>query len=134
MKEIIVKAYGWLEPANEEILQTLEPILRSWYIEDAMCLEDGALRLAYEGEYFPHEEIARALFPFLNEKSKGKMDIMDLEAWTLQRYFFDTSQVIVSNTGFSALAKKSAFNENTSATVPSRITTLNHVLESCQKK
>lgn len=153
MKDIIVKAYGWLEPADKESLQAVKPILQSWYIEDAMYLEDGALRLSYEGEYFPHEEIAEALYPFLNEQSKGKMDIIDLEAWTLQRYFFDTSLVIVNNVEFSDLARNPKLNSKSKEsnskksessatnasllkkpTIPSRITTLNHVLESCQKK
>ena len=33
-------------------------------------------------------EVVEALKPFLCDESEGKLDILDLEAWTLHRYFF----------------------------------------------
>ena len=35
----------------------------------------------------PHEETARILAKYINEDSRGKLDIVDYEAWTLRRYF-----------------------------------------------
>ncbi len=88
MQEILIKAYGMLRPAGEEALRAAEGVLSSWFIEDAVDLDDGALWIHYEGTYFPHEELAGALAPFLCPTSSGKMDVMDLEAWTLCRYYF----------------------------------------------
>ena len=51
-------------------------------IEDCDVTADNLL-----AEGFP-PEVVEAIKPFLCDESEGKLDILDLEAWTLHRYFF----------------------------------------------
>ena len=88
MRPVLVKAYGSLNPATESALYAVQEALKAWYITDAAELKGDLLRISYEGEFFPDEDVIKALRPFLCEKSEGKLDILDLEAWTLHRYFF----------------------------------------------
>lgn len=88
MRPIIVKAYGGLSPASGEALRVVQSVLRTWYIPEAAELSGDLLRISYEGDIFPHEEVIEAIKPFLCPESEGRLDILDFEAWTLRRYFF----------------------------------------------
>ncbi len=88
MRPVIVKAYGSLHPAGQEVLPAVEAVLRDWSIVGAAEWSGDLLRLAYEGEYFPADEVVAALEPFLTPQAEGKLDVMDLEAWTLRRFVF----------------------------------------------
>lgn len=88
MKPVIVKAYGGLSPATKEALAAVQSVLRDWYISEAAELSGDLLRISYEGDFFPHAEVAEAVKPFLCPESEGRLDILDFEAWTLCRYFF----------------------------------------------
>lgn len=89
MRPVIVKAYGAFSPATEEVFLAVYAVLKDWYIPEAVELKGDMVRISYEGDSFPAEEVVDALRPFLCEKSEGKLDILDIEAWTLHRYFFD---------------------------------------------
>lgn len=95
MRPVIVKAYASLHPADGAALDAVRAVLEDWYISDAVTLEGDLLRISHEGEYFPADEVAAALEPFLTEASDGKLDLIDLEAWTLRRFFFRHGQVAV---------------------------------------
>ena len=56
-------------------------------------LSGDLLSIGYEGDAFPDDEIVDALKPFFCEKSWGKLDVIDLEAWTLHRYTFTGGQL-----------------------------------------
>ena len=89
MRPVIVKAYAGFSPATEETLEAVRSVLRSWFMdEDIAELSGDLLSISYEGDAFPDDEIVDALKPFLCEKSWGKLDLIDLEAWTLRRYTF----------------------------------------------
>ena len=119
MQDTLVKAYGMLRPADGDALSAAEGVLSSWFIEDAVDLDDGALWIHHEGTYFPHEELASALAPFLCPASTGKMDIMDLEAWTLCRYYFSPSD-----------AAKGRITDP----IPHGTASLDRAVETCQNK
>lgn len=90
MREIIIKAFGYFEPATEECLQELHALCRSWYLDTQIFrLEKGGLHIYHEGEYFPDGETAAILAKHITEKSQGKLDIIDYEAWKLRRYFLE---------------------------------------------
>ena len=89
MRPVLMKAYAGLHPVDERALAAVEAVLGDWHIRDAAELRGDLLRIAFEGDYFPGEEVAAALKAFLTPESRGKLDVMDLEAWTLQRFFFD---------------------------------------------
>lgn len=88
MRDIIIKAFGYVAPVPQECLEELQALGRAWYLDESVfALEDGGLHIYYEGEYFPHEETAAVLAKYLVGQSEGKLDIIDYEAWTLRRYF-----------------------------------------------
>lgn len=90
MREIIIKAFGYFEPAAEECLQELHALCASWYLdEQVFTLEGSGLHIYHEGEYFPDEEVAAVLAKYLTDNSQGKLDIIDYEAWKLRRYFLE---------------------------------------------
>ncbi len=89
MRPVIVKAYGAFSPVAEEAFLAIRSVLEDWYIPEAVELIGDMVRISYEGDSFPAEEVIGVLRPFLTEKSEGKLDILDLEAWTLHRYFLD---------------------------------------------
>lgn len=89
MRPVIIKAYGALSPATEETFEAVRAVLESWLIDtDAVELKGDMVTIGYEGEAFPDDEVVDALKPYLCEKSWGKLDVIDLEAWTLHRYTF----------------------------------------------
>ena len=81
MRSVLVKAYGSLHPADEAALSAVSGVLEDWYLPDAVELKGDLLRISHEGEYF------------LTEASEGKLDYLDLEAWTLRRFFFRHGRV-----------------------------------------
>lgn len=88
MRPVIVKAYGALSPVTEAAYHAAVSVLESWYIPEAAELRGDMLCFSYEGDMFPDAELVEALKPYLCNASEGKLDILDLEAWTLHRYFF----------------------------------------------
>ena len=88
MRPVLVKAYGALNPATEEAYQAVLAVLKDWYIPEAVELKGDLLRISYEGEVLPDAEEVEAMRPFHCDESEGKHYILDLEAWTLHRYFF----------------------------------------------
>ena len=94
MRPVIVKAFGALSPATEETLAAVRSVFEFWFIdEDAAELKGDMLTIGYEGETFPDDEVVEALSPFFCPESWGKLDIIDLEAWTLYRYTFTGGQL-----------------------------------------
>lgn len=94
MRPIIIKAYGALSPATQETYEAVSAVLESWLMDtDALELKGDMLTIGYEGDAFPDDEVVEALSPFFSEQSWGKLDIIDLEAWTLRRYTFTGGQL-----------------------------------------
>ena len=88
MRPVIVKAYGSFYPASEDALDAVNAVLSSWFIEDAAERKKDMLVIGFEGDSFPDEEIIDCLKPFMSGETHGKLDVMDLEAWTLRRWIF----------------------------------------------
>jgi len=95
MPTVLVKAYGALYPAGPEHFEAVSRVLSDWYLEDAASLEGDLLRISHEGEYFPAEELVEALRPLLPPDAEGKLDFLDLEDWSLRRFFFHHGTVSV---------------------------------------
>ena len=45
-------------------------------------------RISFEGVFFPLDDVLDALRPLLCAESSGKIDLIDMEAWTLTRAAF----------------------------------------------
>lgn len=88
VRQVLVKVYAGIFPADERCRQTVEQAGR-----DALGQEDGPwlfiegdmLRIAFEGYYFPLDDVLEALEGTLKPGAAGKLDYLDFEAWTLTR-------------------------------------------------
>ncbi len=90
---ILVKIYGNLWPIAAQQADTLQEQLTPCFpesphmeFEEMLVIEGDLLRISYEGIYFPIDEVLLTLTPFLHDGSQGKVDYIDIEAWTLTRH------------------------------------------------
>lgn len=85
---IIVKVYGAFHPADESCFAAIAKAGRDavGQVEPWLFFENGLIRIAFEGLYFPAEEVLEALKSALPEEAQGRLDYLDLEAWTLTRH------------------------------------------------
>lgn len=84
---MLVKVYGHVWPAGSAMLDALGAVLAPQAdAAEVLELDGDLLRLSFEGIYFPLEEVLEALVPHLGADSRGKIDYLDLDAWTLTRH------------------------------------------------
>ena len=85
---ILVKVYGAFYPAGEACAGAVREAGRGAMGHDEPWLfdEDGMIRISFEGLYFPLDEVLAALKSALPANAEGKLDYLDLEAWTLTRH------------------------------------------------
>ena len=88
MKHHIAKTYAAFSPAHEACCLAVEEAGRTALGMDApwLFLEGDMLQIAWEGIYFPLDEVLQALNVCLPPDAEGKLDYLDLEAWTLTRH------------------------------------------------
>ena len=98
MTKSIIKIYAAFSPVAEAVRQELETVEKDVMGngEEWLFWEDGLLRISFEGLYFPIEEALAILEPHLTGKSSGKLDILDLEDWTLTRHELRNGQLTAS--------------------------------------
>ncbi len=110
MRGPALKVYGYLEPVPEALYVAVKNALTAGFVpEDALLYSPPCLSFAYEGEYFPLEDVLACIEPMLDGSARGKLDYIDMEAWQLTRHFFQNGHIVVRSAG------------------------LNHVMDSCQK-
>ncbi len=89
MTHSIAKVYAAFFPADNSVLSIVqkagETALGSspW-----LLLEGDILCIDWEGIFFPVDEVLEALQCALPPNGQGKLDYLDLEAWTLTRHVF----------------------------------------------
>lgn len=88
---VLLKIYGNLFPADETD-RTAVALACSGRMPaesgEAVTLEGDLLRISFEGLYFPVEETLEAVAARLAPEQRGKLDVLDLEAWRLVRHVF----------------------------------------------
>ena len=88
MREEPCKTYGHLFPADQHIADAVGAVLSDWNIPECTELEGDIFRISFEGVFFPLDDVLDALRPLLCAESSGKIDLIDMEAWTLTRAAF----------------------------------------------
>ena len=58
-------------------------------------------RISFEGVFFPLDDVLDALRPLLCAESSGKIDLIDMEAWTLTRAAFSGTEITVKTVGLN---------------------------------
>ena len=88
MTRTLVKVYAAFAPASADVLAAVENAGREAMGHEGTpwaFLEGNMLRISWEGLYFPLEDVLCALSATLARDAEGKLDYLDLEAWTLTR-------------------------------------------------
>lgn len=92
MKDIVlIKAYGHFRPAGRELYRDIETICRQAIPQPpggAASLEGDLLRLSFEGICFPAREVLECLERELPPGACGRLDMLDMEGWRLERHDF----------------------------------------------
>ncbi len=94
---VLIKIYASFTLADPDILAavqlaardaiSLETATGSNHAQPAWVeLDDTRIAIAFEGIYFPTEEVIAVLAATLAQDAEGKLDQLDIEAWTLTRY------------------------------------------------
>lgn len=86
---VAIKVYAAFYPVSGPCLglDTLDGLYPS--DEEWLLYEDDMLRVSFEGLVFPHEEVLSLLKEWLPPEASGKMDVIDLEEWTLTRHVWE---------------------------------------------
>lgn len=98
MRQEPCKVHGYLTPADEAVRATVDAVLIDWSLPPCTDLEGEILRLDFEGVFFPLDDVLAGL---ANLSLSGKIDVIDMEAWTLTRALFTDGAVRVSTVGLN---------------------------------
>lgn len=92
---VLLKVYGNLHPADAGLRAAVAAACEARMPagEEAVSLEGDLLRIAFEGLYFPVEETLAAVQARLRPEQTGKLDVLDLEAWRLERHVFTDGRI-----------------------------------------
>lgn len=92
---VLLKVYGNLHPADADLRAAVAGACeeRMPAGEEAVSLEGDLLRISFEGLYFPVEETLAVLGARLRPEQTGKLDVLDLEAWRLERHVFADGRI-----------------------------------------
>lgn len=88
-ENVLLKIYGNLYPADDALFQALRQTLSCALPspdDPIVELEGDLLRISFEGIYAPLDTLLHCLTTHLSPQLQGKVDILDLEAWTLTRH------------------------------------------------
>lgn len=90
---ILLKVYASISGARQGLADELKEAVQDAVHADGSpaetVAEDGPLVLvAFEGLWFPVEEAAACIKRHLARGTTGKMDVLDLENWTITRFTF----------------------------------------------
>lgn len=87
--QVLIKVYGAFEPVNDSIESSLSQLLivndgSSWW-----RLDGQMVHIEFEGMYFPVDDALDSLRSSFVSATKGKLDVLDIEAWEMTRYIFE---------------------------------------------
>ncbi len=88
MRQEPYKVYGYVYPAVDVLYKELEAVLYEFNIGECLELDGDILQISFEGMFFPVEEVIEILCLYAVENYSGKLDMLDLENWTLYRTIF----------------------------------------------
>lgn len=97
---ILVKVYGAFYPVDTDCYAAVSLVGEHVVPNDEPWLffEGDMLRFAFEGLYFPLDDVLDALRDALPEHAAGKLDYLDLEAWTMARHVLTPGRVFTLST------------------------------------
>ena len=115
MGTVLLKVYGNLWPAPDGLLQRLEPICADAMTQEdddgipRVCQEGDLLRISFEGLYFPVDEVLEAIAAVLTPAQQGKLDVLDMDGWRLERHVFANGRIERKSTSLNNVLDYSGF-------------------------
>ena len=113
--QILQKTYAALTPAGPELVERLRLVVaaaqRAGFCpgaepEDIIALQGDTLLISYEGMAFPLEDVVVALE---GSVLTGKLDFLDLEAWTLTRHIWKDGHMMRRTGDLNAALESKGF-------------------------
>ena len=88
MRAVLIKVYGAFSPIFKGCEDAVAKAGSGALGHESpwLCREGELLQISFEGVFFPVEDVLRALGAHLSPEASGKLDVLDLEAWTLTRH------------------------------------------------
>ncbi len=102
MRQEPCRAWGYLFPAGEAVCRAVNEVMEEWHLPS--CAEpdrEGGIHIAFEGATFPLDEVVAAVTSRMEPTCSGKIDVCDMERWTLTRALFAGKDVRLSMTGLN---------------------------------
>lgn len=101
---VLLKVYGNLFPVDEAFASKISDCCASALgdaRQEIVSLQNRLLLISFEGIYFPLAELLETIEAFLKSGQagllKGKVDTLDLEAWTLERFLVEDGRIIAKS-------------------------------------
>lgn len=97
---VLLKVYGNFSPADSALAEKMAacgPFAPAMTTEEEVIrLENGLLLISFEGTWFPVPEVVETIRQWLPGvvNPQGKLDVLDLEEWTLCRYLVQNGELI----------------------------------------
>jgi len=95
MEHILIKVYGSISCVNQQLYDAAKLVVDE-QDEDTIELDGDFFTITFEGIYFMIDEFIEAIKPHLTKDCSGKIDYIDVDEWTLTRFWIDNG-IITSN-------------------------------------
>lgn len=108
---VLLKVYGGFKPASTALCAALAQIAASALPAENACvnLAGDLCSLSFEGIYFPIEEALTAIREHADAKTDGRLDVLDLENWTLCRHEIGGGKISTHSQGLNNVLDYSGF-------------------------
>lgn len=85
---VLLKVYGSIHPAEESLSNALSQIAANAIPYDGhiITVYKDIIGISFEGIYFPVDETLSTIKKYLHGNETGRLDILNLEEWKLQRH------------------------------------------------
>lgn len=88
MEHILIKVYGSISNANTELFNAALRVVEE-QDENAVELDGTFFTISFEGIYFMIDEFITAIKPHLTRECSGRIDYIDVDDWTLTRFWIE---------------------------------------------
>lgn len=100
MEHVLIKVYGSISNASPELFAAAQEVVQE-VDEDAVELDDTFFTITFEGIYFMIDEFIEAIKPHLTQESSGRIDYIDVDEWTLTRFWIEGGFITQNTAGLN---------------------------------
>ena len=100
MEHILIKVYGSISNATPELFEAARKAVES-VDEDAIDMSGSLLTISFEGIYFMIDDFIDAIKPYLSKEHSGRIDYIDIDEWTLTRFWIEGGLITQNTAGLN---------------------------------